>query len=141
MIWATLSTDVYAEGGRTLVAHPGLHTVVERFACVAAGLIAPGVKFAFGRPILDELACGVLVGVRPPPVTGLTAGSVATTAVGTGAPPVVSLWKPKPTTNAMLPRTRASPTSRLVVSRRPRGYRTVKEVSTLPDRLPRSQLT
>jgi hypothetical protein len=113
-----------------------LQTVVDRSAAVASGLSAPGVRLLFGSPILEPVADGPLVETSP--VDGATADAMA---VGTGAPPEeVRRWKPNANTNARTPQTATRPTRRLVVTGPLVGYATVKEVATLPDRLPSRQL-
>ena len=112
---------MYADGGRTLAAHPGLHTVAARFASVAAGLIAPGVRSLFGSPILGRFGDDAVVGARSVDLMPPDAVAAEATAVGTGMPPVVSRWNPKAAMNETIPRTAARPMRRLVVSGRPCG--------------------
>jgi hypothetical protein len=127
---------VYANGGRTLVAHPGLQTVVDRSAGVASGLSAPGVRLLSVSPILEPVADGSFVETSP--VDGATAVAMA---VGTGAPAEeVRRWNPNANTNVRTPQTVTRPIRRLVVTGPLAGYATVKEVATLPDRLPSWQL-
>lgn len=59
-----------------VLVHPDLHTVVARVACVASGLIAPGVQDGSGR------GCPLVPPIRhvPGPATGACGSSVANAA-------------------------------------------------------------
>lgn len=114
-----------------LDAHPDLQTVDAMSSWVAFGFRAPGVRLLFGSPILDVVAVGPVDGAA----AGLTGAAVAS-AVGIATPPDVNRRRPNAVRNAATAKIAETATSRLVVSGRSYGYRTVNDVETLPDRFP-----